>query len=239
MRSIKQKIRRRLLRVLNVSPDYANVNPELFSVDDNIGSEMVGSRGHREYVGGLWEVLGTLQFRYMVQQGLEPQHVLLDIACGSLRAGVRIIPYLDRGNYLGFEIEQRLIDIGIRQELGLQLYEIKRPEFVVSDAFEFERFSKQPDFVLAHAVFTQLTEADILACLENLRRKAKSSTRLYATFNESDGTVQNPARSDPHLSFYYTQKQMFQFGKASGWSTRYIGDWNHPRRQKMLEYSPR
>ncbi|HEY2200624.1 MAG TPA: hypothetical protein VGH56_01955, partial [Solirubrobacteraceae bacterium] len=61
----------------------------------------VGMVGHRAYIGGRWEEYGQLEFDFMVERGLRPEHVMLDIACGSLRAGVRLIPYLDAGNYLG------------------------------------------------------------------------------------------------------------------------------------------
>ena len=108
----------------------------------------------------------------------------------------------------GLDIKQELIDIGIKHELGEKLFALKKPEFVVSDSFEFQRFSKQPDFALAQSLFTHLTESDILLC-----------------------------RSDPHAGFAYTQKQMSEFGAAHGWMARYIGDWNHPRQQRMLEYS--
>lgn len=62
----------------------------------------IGGEGPRGYVGGLWHELGELQFRFLVDQGLRPEHVLLDIACGSLRGGVRFVPYLNPGNYLGW-----------------------------------------------------------------------------------------------------------------------------------------
>jgi len=29
---------------------------------------------------------------------------------------------------------------------------------------------------------------------------------------------------------------MEQFGKETGWQVEYIGDWNHPRGQKMVCY---
>lgn len=45
--------------------------------------------GHRNYVGGLWDEIGLLQFEFLKSRGLKPHHVLVDIACGSLRAGVR------------------------------------------------------------------------------------------------------------------------------------------------------
>jgi hypothetical protein len=43
--------------------------------------------GHREYVGGLWEAMGKLQFDFLISRGLKPEHVFLDIACGPLRGG--------------------------------------------------------------------------------------------------------------------------------------------------------
>src|ERR1700756_713587 len=76
------------------------------------GATGVGMVGHRAYIGGRWEEYGQLEFDFMVSRGLKPEHVLLDIACGSLRAGVHFIPYLDAGNYLGIEKEDALIKQG-------------------------------------------------------------------------------------------------------------------------------
>jgi ubiquinone/menaquinone biosynthesis C-methylase UbiE len=223
-----QKVRRRLRRLLNQPP---------LAQDNYLGSEIVDGKGHRQYVGGLWEPIGTLQFNFMVKRGLRPQHVLLDIACGSLRGGVHFIPYLDRGNYLGIDIKQQLIDAGINNELGLSLYQQKKPEFVVSEAFEFERLSKKPDFAIAQSLFTHLIERDILLCLTQLRNVAKQNTKFYATFFESREPIKNSEQSHPHLSFLYTRQQMIHFGEATNWIARYIGDWNHPRNQMMFEFS--
>ncbi len=223
--SLKQMAKQRLLQMLHVD------------MDDDIGNESVDNMGHRAYVGGFWEAIGRLQFRFMIERGLEPQHVFLDVACGSLRGGVRFIPYLEPRCYLGLDMKQQLIDIGIEHELGEKLFALKKPEFVVSDSFEFRRFSKQPDFAIAQSLFTHLTESDILLCLKNLREVAKANTRFYVTFFESGRPVKNPERSDPHAGFAYTRDEMTKFGDASGWVMHYIGDWKHPRQQKMLEYS--
>lgn len=85
-------------------------------------------------------------------------------------AGVRFIPYLNRGNYLGIEKEGRLVKMGIAKELGQALYAGKAPEFVISSGFEFEKFSRKPDFALAQSLFTHLRLNDIELCLGNLRR---------------------------------------------------------------------
>lgn len=201
-----------------------------------LGTEPIGGIGPRGFVGGLWHELGELQFRFLVDQGLRPEHVLLDIACGSLRAGVRLVPYLNTGNYLGIDIMPELIEHGRTAELGPVLCGIKRPEFVVSSSFEFERFSRRPDFAIAQSLFTHLIEPDIAQCLGNLGRFALPTTVLFATFFEVPAPVANPAESHPHVAFRFTRERMRRLGEQAGWSMEYIGDWRHPREQKMLRY---
>ena len=47
------------------------------------GPEGIATLGHRDYVGGRWEELGRLQFDFLCDHGLRPEHVLLDVACGE------------------------------------------------------------------------------------------------------------------------------------------------------------
>jgi hypothetical protein len=197
----------------------------------------VGGEGPRGFVGGLWHEMGDLQFKFLVEHGLLPGHVLLDIACGSLRLGVRVVPYLDAGNYLGIDVKEDLIAHGKSVELGNALCRIKRPEFVVSGAFEFERFSRKPDIAMAQSLFSHLIQQDIALCLRNLSEHRKDSTVLYATFFEVDAPVPNGSRSHPHAVFQYTREEMEQVGKRAGWKMDYLGDWNHPRGQMMLRYT--
>jgi len=192
----------------------------------------------RGYVGGLWDELGDLQFKFLLGRGLRPEHVLLDIACGSLRLGHRVIPYLDTGNYLGIDIKEDLIEHGKTVEIGDDLYRIKQPEFVISGLFEFEKFSKRPDTAIAQSLFTHLTLDDIALCLANLATYRKDHTVFYATFNEIDAPVDNPSESHSHGYFRYTRTQMEQIGTDTGWKMDYIGDWKHPRNQKMVQYTP-
>src|SRR5947209_178803 len=57
-------------------------------------AEAIRRLGHRTFVGGEWDTIGKLQFDFIVRQGLEPRHVLLDIGCGALRGGRFFIEYL-------------------------------------------------------------------------------------------------------------------------------------------------
>lgn len=196
----------------------------------------IGGEGPRGYVGGLWEELGQLQYDFLLRQGLRPDHTLLDIACGSLRLGRRIIPFLAPGNYLGIDIKEDLIEHGRTIELSPRLLAEKRPEFVVSGVFEFQRFSRRPDFAIAQSLFSHLTPADIRLCLTELVRFRKPGTVLFATFREASAPASNPAQSHPHAGFDYTRAEMQRFGAATGWRADYIGDWGHPRGQKMMRY---
>lgn len=193
--------------------------------------------GHRDWVGGLWEEIGKLQFDFLISQGLNPYHVLLDIACGSLRAGRLLIAYLDAGNYLGIDMHKLLIDEGLQQEVDPAVVEQKKPEFVISSKFEFNKFSKKPDYCVAQSIFTHLAPNAINQCLGNLARFSKAGCCVYATFFESKRPQLNFLRSShSHAMFFYTRRQMLAFGTRNGWSANYIGDWQHPRNQKMVLY---
>jgi ubiquinone/menaquinone biosynthesis C-methylase UbiE len=161
---------------------------------------------------------------------------LLDIGCGSLRGGVEFISYLHAQNYLGLDSSNRLIQAGIKEELGRRLLKLKSPEFVVSNSFEFEKFSKKPDFALAHSTFTHLTESDIRLCLENLRRFVNPGCRLYATYFIADTPQPNHSKSHSQKSFRYSRAIVEDFGAKAGWTPTYIGEWGHPENQMMVEY---
>ena len=170
-----------------------------------------------------------------MRQGLKPSDCLLDIACGSLRGGVHFINYLDAGNYLGIDKENELIKLGIEKELGREVYENKKPEFVVSDSFEFEKFIKKPRFSIAQSLFTHLTPADIGLCFEKLRAFVESDHLFFATFLEGDSAA-NLRTSNSLVGFRYSLEEMVTFANKPGWKATYIGNWNHPKNQMMMQY---
>lgn len=191
--------------------------------------------GHREFVGGAWNDLAELQFKFVVDHGLKPKHVFLDIACGALRGGRLFIPYLDVGNYLGIDKHGELIQAGITTEINEDVLKIKLPEFVVSDCFEFGRLSKRPDFCLAQSLFSHLNKSDIRLCLARLADHSEPGCRFFATFFETPFPIPQFARSHSNRRFSYTRNEMESFGAQSGWKPHYIGNWNHPT-QMMIEY---
>jgi len=201
------------------------------------GEEGVKKAGHRKYIGGAWEEIGKLQFDFLVSRGMTPQSYLLDIACGSLRLGVKAIPYLETGHYLGIEKEQSLLDAGVEKELTAQIYEEKRPNLVCSAAFEFEKFADQPDFCIAQSLFTHLNHDLIDLCFTKLAPCMKPTSKFYATYFLMRPGFTNPDASHDHAFFAYTREEMISFGTRAGFKANYIGDWNHPRKQVIVEYT--
>ena len=112
-------------------------------------------RDHRGFVGPAdqYDVIGAAQFALLYALGLREHHRLLDIGCGSLRAGRLLIPYLAPDRYTGVEPNRWLIDAAIRDELGGDIIAIKRPRFDASEDFFLEHLG-QFDFVLAQGVAT-------------------------------------------------------------------------------------
>jgi hypothetical protein len=217
---------RRILRLFSAPPP----RPE--------GVEGVRILGHRDYVGGLWDEIGALQFEFLVSHGLKPRNYLLDIACGSLRAGVHFISYLESGHYLGIEKEESLLHAGIDNELGNQLYNERQPQFVISKTFDFTKFTVHPHFALAHSLFTHLPAPVILECLTKLHSFIREEGVFFATFNEVSTKVCNPGTPHDHANFQFTRREMEDLAVNSGWRAHYIGDWNHPRHSKMMEFHP-
>ena len=202
--------------------------------------EEVHRVGHRRFVGGsaeYWDLIRDLQFRFLIDRGLAPSDTFVDVGCGSLRGGINFIRYLESAHYLGMEKHIELIIYGVAAELGLEVYREKQPSFVISETFEFYKFRAKPTFGIAQSLFTHLSPQDVELCLSNLSRVAASGCRLFATFFEVSIPAVNPNVSHSHGYFAYTRSEMEDFGTRAGWKSHYIGEWSHPRGQKIIEYT--
>ena len=147
-------------------------------------------------------------------EGLRSNHKFLDIACGSLRFGQYLIPFLDERHYFGLDAEPSLVRSGLAQELLFDIAKLKRPTFSHGYDFDFP-FVKHFDFAIAQSLFSHLTPADILLCLERLQTVASAKSVLFFTFFEG----KNPHPDDPsHVNkgWQYTRLNIQNIARSAG-----------------------
>ena len=67
--------------------------------DESYIQEQLRLGKHRQVVGGMWDEIGALQLEFLQGRGLQPDDLLLDVGCGSLRGGVKFVEYLNPVRY--------------------------------------------------------------------------------------------------------------------------------------------
>lgn len=196
---------------------------------------------------GKWELLGKLQLDFLVAQGLKPHHHLLDVGCGPLRAGVRLIPYLEPGHYYGIDRDAPRLAAGREIELKRYNLEGRRPVLEVMDDFGFERLGREFDFAIAQSVFTHLTINEMIRCLVNMEKVLKPGGRFFATFYLNPDGKSNLADIEQsttgiisHLdrdNFHYEVSTFEWIVEGTRLRADYVGDWGSPQNQKMIAFT--
>ncbi|QIR15127.1 capsular polysaccharide synthesis protein [Shewanella aestuarii] len=219
-----------------ISTAIENDDTDSFFFNSDDSRSRIQAKGHRGYVGAptseLWYSIGKLQYYFLISEGLKPSDVFLDIACGSLRLGQYIIPFLDTSNYYGIEAEPELVQLGLERELGLKMMDLKKPNFSFNIKFDFDILNAF-DIAMAQSLFTHLTIEDIQLCFKKIRMKSKVTSRFYFTFFEGDSALNKAEFSHAHHNFSYSQSELNSLAIKERCQFHYIGGWNHPRGQMM------
>ena len=202
---------------------------------------------HREAIGGLWDEIGDLQIGFLIAQGMQPNHRLLDVGCGSLRLGARAVEYLNAERYFGSDLNEVLIRAGYEQELSeAQRAKLPWSHFGVNADFGFDFLSQPMDFAIAQSVFTHLPLNHLRRCLHNLAPHMAPGGRFFATYFEClDGQDLFAPLDQPRggvVTYDYQDPYHYRLGDLAWtvdptqWAFEPIGDWDHPRGQRMASF---
>jgi SAM-dependent methyltransferase len=145
--------------------------------------EAAATDQHLNFVGVReeYDLMGAMQFSVMCALGLRDGHRLLDIGCGSLRAGRLFIPYLAPGNYTGLEPNRWLVEEAIDRELGRELMALRAPTFLHNETFDVS--GQEPfDFVLAQSIATHTGPEMTRALFGSIRDALAPSGVAAVTF---------------------------------------------------------
>ena len=193
-----------------------------------------GARHYRAFVGPPqnYDIIAAMQFNLLTGVGLREHHTLLDIGCGSLRAGRLFIPFLLPGHYYGLEPNRWLVEQGVNREIGRDLVRIKRPVFNHNGEFKLTVFRQRFDYLLAQSIFSHAPPSQIEACLREAREVMHPESIFLATY------VPGPENYNGSEWIYpdcvrYTEARMIQFAGEAGLIAK-PQTWQHPHDQKWL-----
>lgn len=214
---------------------------------DHIARSVADGR-HREVIGGLWEELGALQHDFLLAQGMKPADKVIDIGCGSLRAGLPLARYLDAGCYYGVDLSPELLEAGYQREIipaGLDA-RLPRENLHATGEFDLSGFGVQFDLGIAQSVFTHMPIHRLTDCLSAVAPHFRAGGRYYVTYFERPDEVDDTTPV-PHLPGgvlthfdrdpYDNRLAGLEAANTDAWDLTVIGDWDHPRDQRMALFT--
>ncbi len=92
---------------------------------------------------------------FMMLAGLKPNHKFLDFGCGCLRGTVRLVDYLDEGNFYGVDVSEGLISQALPR-IESQGIKKKANLFALNNYNLKDLLKTKFNFILSVSVFTHL-----------------------------------------------------------------------------------
>lgn len=205
---------------------------------------------HRRAIGyeEEWDVHGPRQLEFLQEQGLQPEHYLLDVGCGPLRGGVHFIGYLDAGHYYGVDKNEKVLETARNLELKRYGVEHKSPTLIAMENFDFGSLGQTFDYAWAQSVFTHLPLNNIIRAVVSAEQVLKPGGKFLATFYENMAGKKNlePIQQSPQVvsyfdedSFHYDYPTFEWIADGTTLDVEYLGDWGNPRNQKVVVFTKR
>jgi SAM-dependent methyltransferase len=177
------------------------------------------------------------------KHGLKPDSKLLDVGCGSLRLGVKVIPFLEKGNYYGIDCDKEMVTAGLNNELSQDVRQQKNPLFAINKNFDLSSFGQiKFDMAMAQSVWTHITPPGIELCMKNVVESLKPGGVFLASYNLAENNM--PAFGKPYpvmtkypVDFFDTLACKYNLDMVN------IGNWgieqNNRKEQLMLMFRKR
>ena len=146
---------------------------------------------------------------YLISRGLRTSYNLLDFGCGSIRAGIWLIGYLDSGHYFGMDAHLQSLEAAVQYEIPLHRLEHKQPRFLHSGTFEIAHFCQTFDVILASSVLNHLSNTQLDLALRNITPALAQSGKLIVApeLPLDEATL----RSKYGLELIYTEQRQSEF----------------------------
>lgn len=125
---------------------------------------------------GVWEHLQQYQFNVLNSLGLKPHHSLVDIGCGPITVGLKLISYLDRGNYVGMDARSEPLVESYRR-IAKHCLADKNPTLICSSTFgKGELENRQFDYIWMSQLSYHLDEVQTMQLFEQAQSMMNSTS---------------------------------------------------------------
>jgi cyclopropane fatty-acyl-phospholipid synthase-like methyltransferase len=130
----------------------------------------------------LWKMKRDFQIKFLGNMGLKPEDYLLEIGCGTLRGGLPLIQYLNKGHYFGIEVREQALKEG-RKELKEAGLEEKNPTLLLSPAIAQLTINRTFDYLWAFSVLIHMNDEILNDTLEFASKHLSEKGIFYANVN--------------------------------------------------------
>jgi SAM-dependent methyltransferase len=121
----------------------------------------------------VWNQLAQYQFNILSSHDLKPEHTLLDIGCGPLTVGLRLISFLNKGNYVGVDLRPEPLVEAYRLIAKHSLAN-KNPTLVNSSTFgKNELAGRTFDYIYMSQLSCHLDDESMTKLFEQVRASLK------------------------------------------------------------------
>lgn len=125
---------------------------------------------------------GLVNWRQIVDLGLQRDMRCVDFGCGSLRLGQHAIRYLAPSGYWGIDLTDSFIESGVRL-LPPELIASNKPRFgIIGDGVLAEIREWSPDFIFANAVLQHVRREELPLFFRRIAAMMAPSSRAYVLF---------------------------------------------------------
>lgn len=189
---------------------------------------------YRSFIGRpqFYDLMGAYQFNLLTFLGLRETNTVLDIGCGSLRAGKLLITYLLPGRYYGIEPEEWLVKESIQREIGQDLVDLKQPRFSHDRSFNLSVFGIKFDYLLACSIFSHASQTQIRRCFREARQVMHTSSIFACTYHKGDSNYKGEEWVYPDVVGYETDF-FAKMAADEGLRAQEI-QWNAPPGQRWM-----
>jgi ABC-2 type transport system ATP-binding protein len=197
---------------------------------------------HRRIVGYKWEEAGGRHFEFLREHGLRPSDQVLDVGCGCLRTGVKLLKYLEPDRYVGVDSDASMIEAGVRIEAPLAGVDPSRGQYFIGNATDLGAVEGQFDVIWVNGLLQDLPHEQTALVLASAIRRLAPGGRMFVAFFEAPQffALDPIERPGPCFSYFDRVPRHFDFATlaryvtAAGGCAERLGEWQDPHGQMMM-----